>query len=158
MAAKCLALLGTLQKTLLIRHARCQYHSLETAANVHTQLSPPPSLPSPPLPLSPLPPSLSLSLPLPLSLCLLLDGSLFGKKLRSRRAEPQGSSAQDKKKPEFQGFKLRKTLSHEQGKSPQGGEGSGYNFGVKLRVSAMWEREECWGVGALCTLPDTTAQ
>ena len=63
-----------------------------------------------------------------------MDGSPFGKRLRARRPEGQTSSPREKEggaKVEFQGFKLRKTLSQEQQEMSRGGS---HDFGVKLKV------------------------
>ena len=64
------------------------------------------------------------------------DVSPFGKRLRSRRPDPQPSSVKETggEKAEFQGFRLRRTTSQEQREKTSRGGGSGYDFGVKLRV------------------------
>lgn len=67
-----------------------------------------------------------------------VDWSPFGKKLRSKRPEVQSIEKTGTEKAEFQGLKLRKTLSQERQDKPLRTSGSGtHDFGVKLRVSNL---------------------
>lgn len=82
---------------------------------------------------------LPLSLMAPSSLMtpyVTTDWSPFGKKLRSKRPEVQSREKTGTEKAEFQGLKLRKTLSQERQDRPSHTSRT-HDFGVKLRVSYL---------------------
>lgn len=67
-----------------------------------------------------------------------VDWSPFGRKLRSKRPEVQSREKTGTEKAEFQGLKLRKTLSQERQDKPSRTSGGGtHDFGIKLRVSNL---------------------
>lgn len=79
------------------------------------------------------------------AMVIIIDGSLFGKKVHSRRPDTQTSKVEERGKAEFQGFKLRRTLSQDQQvQSPPGGSGNRHDFGIKLKVSIiLYIHERC---------------